>query len=96
MAISLQPKDSATERFPEGHVYETPLHLSSSWRHFRARRELLTNRLCPNMATMAAGSPARRAEIVFLSATDEVVARVYERLGFRRIGTVMIADLPQA
>jgi ribosomal protein S18 acetylase RimI-like enzyme len=47
-------------------------------------------------AALAADALARGAGIVFLSATDEVVARVYERLGFRRIGTAMIADLPQA
>src|ERR1700683_1579496 len=33
----LGPKDSAAARFPEGYVYETPLHLSSSWRRFRGR-----------------------------------------------------------
>ena len=29
----------------------------------------------------------RGADIVFLSAADDGVARLYERLGFRRIGT---------
>jgi ribosomal protein S18 acetylase RimI-like enzyme len=47
-------------------------------------------------AALAADAIARGAGIVFLSATDGVVARVYERLGFRRIGTAMIADLPDA
>jgi len=47
-------------------------------------------------ALLAADAVARGAGTVFLSATDEVVARVYERLGFRRIGTAMIADPPEA
>ena len=34
----------------------------------------------------------RGASIVFLSATDETVARVYLRLGFRPAGTAMIAE----
>lgn len=46
-------------------------------------------------ATLAAHAAASGAEIVFLSATDESVARVYCRLGFRRIGTAMIADPPE-
>jgi len=33
---------------------------------------------------------------VFLSATDAAVARVYARLGFREIGTAMIADTADA
>ena len=35
---------------------------------------------------------ARGARTVFLSATDAVVARIYARLGFRKIGTAMIAE----
>jgi predicted GNAT family acetyltransferase len=31
-------------------------------------------------------------EIIFLSANDEAVARVYARIGFREIGTAMIAE----
>lgn len=31
-------------------------------------------------------------ELVFLSAGDDDVARVYARLGFRRIGTALIAE----
>jgi ribosomal protein S18 acetylase RimI-like enzyme len=46
-------------------------------------------------AALAAHATASGAEIVFLSATDESVARVYSRLGFRRIGTAMIADPPE-
>lgn len=34
------------------------------------------------------------AELVFLSAGDEDVARVYERVGFRRIATACIAEPP--
>ena len=36
---------------------------------------------------------ARRADL-FLSATDAAVARIYTRLGFREIGTAMIAEPP--
>jgi ribosomal protein S18 acetylase RimI-like enzyme len=45
-------------------------------------------------AVLAADAIARGGRVVFLSATDEAVARVYARLGFRRIGTAMIADPP--
>ena len=34
----------------------------------------------------------RRVETVFLSANDAVVARVYERIGFRRLATACIAE----
>jgi ribosomal protein S18 acetylase RimI-like enzyme len=44
-------------------------------------------------AALAADALARGAELVFLSATDDAVARIYARLGFRRVGTAMIADL---
>jgi ribosomal protein S18 acetylase RimI-like enzyme len=47
-------------------------------------------------AALAADAIARGAQLVFLSATDDTVARVYERLGFSRIGTAMIADPPSA
>jgi ribosomal protein S18 acetylase RimI-like enzyme len=45
-------------------------------------------------SALAADAIARGARLVFLSATDDTVARVYERLGFSRIGTAMIADPP--
>jgi ribosomal protein S18 acetylase RimI-like enzyme len=45
---------------------------------------------------LAADALARGARTVFLSATDAAVARVYIRLGFREIGTAMIADPPDA
>lgn len=41
---------------------------------------------------LAADALDRGARTVFLSATDATVARVYARLGFREIGTAMIAD----
>ncbi len=41
---------------------------------------------------LAADALARGARTVFLSATDAAVARVYTRLGFREIGTAMIAE----
>jgi ribosomal protein S18 acetylase RimI-like enzyme len=41
---------------------------------------------------LAADALARGARTVFLSATDATVARVYARLGFREIGTAMIAE----
>ena len=36
----------------------------------------------------------RGARTIFLSATDPTVARIYARLGFREIGTAMIAEPP--
>jgi ribosomal protein S18 acetylase RimI-like enzyme len=45
---------------------------------------------------LAADALARGARTVFLSATDAAVARVYARLGFREIGTAMIADTAYA
>ncbi len=47
-------------------------------------------------AALAADAIAHGARVVFLSATDATVARIYARLGFRRIGTAMIADPPDA
>lgn len=41
---------------------------------------------------LAADAVRRGARVVFLSATDAAVARVYRRLGFRPIGTAMIAE----
>jgi ribosomal protein S18 acetylase RimI-like enzyme len=41
---------------------------------------------------LAADALARGARIVFLSATDATVARIYTRLGFGEIGTAMIAE----
>jgi ribosomal protein S18 acetylase RimI-like enzyme len=43
-------------------------------------------------ATLADAARERGADVVFLSATDEAVARVYGRLGFRGLGTAMIAE----
>ncbi len=43
-------------------------------------------------ALLAADALKRGVGTVFLSATDEVVARVYARIGFREIGTAMIAE----
>lgn len=43
-------------------------------------------------AALAADALAHGSEIVFLSATDDAVARVYTRLGFRTVGTAMIAE----
>ena len=44
---------------------------------------------------LAAHARASGARTVFLSATDATVARIYTRLGFRRIGTTMIAEPPE-
>jgi ribosomal protein S18 acetylase RimI-like enzyme len=41
---------------------------------------------------LAADAVRRGAQVVFLSATDATVARIYERLGFREIGTAIIAE----
>jgi ribosomal protein S18 acetylase RimI-like enzyme len=43
---------------------------------------------------LAADALAQGARTVFLSATDAEVARIYARLGFREIGTSLIAELP--
>jgi ribosomal protein S18 acetylase RimI-like enzyme len=43
-------------------------------------------------ALLAADAVDRGVKTVFLSASDEAVARVYARIGFREIGTAMIAE----
>lgn len=43
-------------------------------------------------AALARDALDRGAEIVFLSAGSETIARVYERVGFHRIGTACIAE----
>ncbi|MER6913515.1 GNAT family N-acetyltransferase [Streptomyces sp. NPDC000594] len=43
-------------------------------------------------AALAADARARGAHTVFLSAGDEEIARLYARLGFRRVGTALIAE----
>jgi ribosomal protein S18 acetylase RimI-like enzyme len=43
-------------------------------------------------AALVADARSRGAETVFLSAGDDDVARVYARLGFREIGTALIAE----
>jgi ribosomal protein S18 acetylase RimI-like enzyme len=43
-------------------------------------------------AALAADAQRRGVQTVFLAASDDEVARVYRRLGFRRIGTAMIAE----
>jgi ribosomal protein S18 acetylase RimI-like enzyme len=43
-------------------------------------------------AVLAADAVDRGVQTVFLSASDEAVARVYARIGFREIGTAMIAE----
>ncbi|MET9856173.1 GNAT family N-acetyltransferase [Streptomyces sp. NPDC006450] len=45
-------------------------------------------------AALVADALARGARTVFLSAGDEDVARLYARLGFRSVGTALIADRP--
>lgn len=44
--------------------------------------------------TLVADAVRRGIEVIFLSADDEAVARVYERVGFRRIGTACAAEPP--
>ncbi|TDU03003.1 acetyltransferase (GNAT) family protein [Streptomyces sp. 846.5] len=46
-------------------------------------------------ATLVADARSRSVRTVFLSAGDEDVARVYARLGFRRVGTALIAEPDQ-
>ncbi|MER5636248.1 GNAT family N-acetyltransferase [Kitasatospora sp. NPDC002227] len=43
-------------------------------------------------AALLADARAGGVETVFLTATDEAVARIYARLGFRRIATALIAE----
>jgi ribosomal protein S18 acetylase RimI-like enzyme len=45
---------------------------------------------------LAAHALARDAQIVFLSAADSGAARLYARLGFREIGTAVIAEPPES
>lgn len=46
--------------------------------------------------TLAAHALGRGAPVVFLSAADSAAARIYTRLGFREIGTAVIAEPPDA
>jgi ribosomal protein S18 acetylase RimI-like enzyme len=46
-------------------------------------------------AALVADARSRGVETVFLSAGDDDVARMYARIGFRRIGTALIAELPE-
>jgi ribosomal protein S18 acetylase RimI-like enzyme len=46
-------------------------------------------------ATLASDALSRGVRTVFLSATDDAVARVYARTGFREIGVAMIAEPAQ-
>ena len=43
-------------------------------------------------AALAGAALRRGVQTVFLAASDDDVARIYTRLGFRRIGTAMIAE----
>ena len=43
-------------------------------------------------AALVSDARARGVRTVFLSAQDDVVARVYERVGFERVGTACIAE----
>jgi ribosomal protein S18 acetylase RimI-like enzyme len=45
-------------------------------------------------AMLAAHAADRGVKTVFLSASDAAVARIYARIGFREIGTAMIAEPP--
>lgn len=42
--------------------------------------------------TLVADAVRRGIEVIVLSADDDAVARVYERVGFRRVGTAFTAD----
>ena len=54
-----------------------------------ARRQGLGAAVTAELATLAMADGTRT---VFLSASDGAVARVYAPLGFRRVGTAMIAE----
>jgi len=45
-------------------------------------------------AALVADAQQRGVDVIFLSAGSEAVARIYERVGFRRIATACIAELP--
>jgi ribosomal protein S18 acetylase RimI-like enzyme len=45
---------------------------------------------------LVADARERGVALIFLSAADDAVARLYERLGFRRIGTACFGRAPQA
>jgi ribosomal protein S18 acetylase RimI-like enzyme len=47
-------------------------------------------------ALLVADARTHGARTVFLSAQDDAVARVYERLGFRRVGTACVAEPPES
>lgn len=47
-------------------------------------------------ALLAGSMRMRGIDVVFLSAQDEAVARIYERVGFRRTATACIASRPSA
>ena len=47
-------------------------------------------------AALVADARERGIDTVFLSAQDDTVARVYERIGFQRVGTACIAEPPEA
>ncbi len=46
-------------------------------------------------AALVADAVARDVDTVFLSAQDDAVARVYERVGFVRVGTACVAEPPE-
>jgi ribosomal protein S18 acetylase RimI-like enzyme len=47
-------------------------------------------------AALVVDARDRGIDTVFLSAQDDTVARVYERIGFQRVGTACIAEPPEA
>ncbi|MFF4367259.1 GNAT family N-acetyltransferase [Streptomyces sp. NPDC001594] len=47
-------------------------------------------------AALIADARAQGSEVVFLSASDDDVARMYGRLGFRRVGTALTAEPAEA
>ncbi|MGN6332083.1 MAG: GNAT family N-acetyltransferase [Motilibacteraceae bacterium] len=46
-------------------------------------------------AALVADALARGVGLVLLSASDDAVARVYEKVGFRRVGTACVAEPPE-
>lgn len=46
-------------------------------------------------SALVADAQARGVSTVFLSARDDTVARVYERIGFQRVGTACVAETPE-
>jgi ribosomal protein S18 acetylase RimI-like enzyme len=89
----------ATASGPSGPLAAGSYQLAGGTAEITGIGVLPTSRRCGLAAgvtrLLAADALAHGARTVFLSATDAAVARIYARLGFREIGTSLIAELPE-